>query len=188
MWATLGKSRQDTERPSDAMGWSSEDPIPGSPTTMRLKNNFLTRTPLFCIPRSIPAMLHGTLSNHYLNIFFIMSNSTAMCHHAKCDIKSSFHKPSFGTKTTISIKTEANGFSPTAGKIPGTHLQERPRYWVRTSRTSWGLDPAPLAAWKKKKSSPSENKHCYSNWVLWLILVRIIKNYINEASYVIFPK
>lgn len=83
-----------------------------------------------------------------------------MCHHAKCDIKSSFHKPSFAQKTTTSTKTEENWFSPIGGKIPGTHLQERPRYWVRTSRTSLGLDPAPLPAWKK--SSPSENKHCYS--------------------------
>lgn len=89
-----------------------------------------------------------------------MSNSTAMCHHAKCDIKSSFHKPSFAQKKTTSTKTEENWFSPIGGKIPGTHLQERPRYWVRTSRTSLGLDPAPLPAWKK--SSPSENKHCYS--------------------------
>lgn len=77
MWATLGKSRQGTERAGTEtqneqvmqQQWSLEDPVPGSPTTMRLKNN-LTRTPFFHVPRSVPAMLDnsldttGTLNNH----------------------------------------------------------------------------------------------------------------------------
>lgn len=98
-----------------------------------------------------------------LNIFFVMNKSTTMYLHAKLKVKFTLHNILFLTKNKYTYQNPRKWVPAHCGGITGTHLQETPRYWVRTSRRSWGSDFAPLPAWKQKTSSPLENKNCYSN-------------------------
>lgn len=146
--------------------WELEVPF-ATATTMRGEETVLIRTSFHPFIPSVfqPSYIVLQIATS-LNILFTMSiNSTTMCLRAKRKVKFTLRNPPFATKPTIHIKTQENGF-PLTGSRNSWDLPPRNTSVLSQDIQNimgFGCCPITCLEAKEKRSSPSDNKNCYSN-------------------------